>query len=431
MIETYGHHIGSSRTASIGRSPTMTIQAAAEPGGQPVGKRFQRVGRAVAIATVALSVVAGSISATTVPVPPNNVAVGTISGIGATFPAPFYNELFSQFKAYYDGTTNAVTANVSFTYAANGSGAGVTAIKNQTADYGASDTALNDADVAATASINGGVLHIPSTIGGVVLGYKVAGVKTTATGRVVTLKLTPAIVTRLYTGQIKFWDNASIKYVNPGVTIPHTRVIPVRRSDSSGTTQVFQTYLGKVSATWRCIYGVNGPQKTFPTGAQSCLAGASLPGVGAPRNSGVAAKVSTTNGAIGYMEYAYAQNAGLRMARLKNPAGVYVTPTTYAFSAAASHAVIPADFRAAPIVQAAGSTSWPITSFSYLLVYKNADYLGSADKAQMWVSYLYWTLTSGQSFARSMGYAPLPTAARNKALAQVHLITYSGSAVWP
>jgi phosphate transport system substrate-binding protein len=366
------------------------------------------------------------VSATAPTVPSGDA--GTISGIGATFPAPFYNELFSQFANAYS------SAKVAFTYAANGSGAGVTAIKNQTADYGASDAALSNADMAATAGINGGVMNIPATIGGVVLAYHVNGVKTT-TGRATTLKLIPTIIAKIYSGQMSYWDDSLIKAANVGVVIPHTRIVPIRRSDSSGTTFVFQSYLYTVSSTWKCILGSAGPQKLFPTGAQTCLSGKAIPGVGAPRSSGVAAKVASTNGSVGYMELSYATNAGLSTARIKNPAGVYVTPTTYAFSAAAAATVasIPSDLRAAPIVQAPGVTSWPITSYSYLMVYTHADGLQSASltKAQMFVAYLYWSLTSGQAYARSLGYAPLPASVQTLALAKLHLITYGGNAVWP
>ncbi len=395
-----------------------------------MGNRYTRVGRAVSISALALVVSATSTLATAPIVPTGNV--GTISGIGATFPSPLYNEWFAQFNA--DLAVSSPSSTVAFTYAANGSGAGVNAIKNGTADYGASDAALSDADVAATASTNGGVLHIPATLGGVVLAYKLAGVKT-STGAATTLKLTPGLVFRLYSGQIKYWDDTLVKGINPGVVIPHTLVTPVHRSDSSGTTFVFESYLAKVSSVWRCIFGTGGPTKAWPSSPSTCTGLATLPGLGAPRNSGVAAKVASTNGAIGYMEYAYAQNAGLKMARLKNPAGTFVSPSTYAFSAAANATVatIPADLRAAPIVQAPGTTSWPISAYSYIFVYKQAEGLQGASeaKAQMFVAYLNWALTTGQSFSRSMGYAPLPTSVRTKALAQVHQITWGGSAIWP
>jgi phosphate transport system substrate-binding protein len=391
-----------------------------------VGNRYLRVGRAAGIAALALAYTASATLAAGPAVPSGDA--GTISGIGATFPAPLYNEWFSQFKEDHP------SANVSFTYAANGSGAGVKAIKDQTADYGASDAALSDADVASTSGTNGGVLTIPATIGGVVLAYKVKGVHTT-TGKATTLKLTKTVVGKIFSGQITFWNDAAIKAINPKVVIPHTAIVPVHRSDSSGTTFVFETYLAKVSTAWKCILGSAGAVKVWPSSPGSCTGKAKIPGLGAPRNSGVAAKVGSTNGAIGYMEYAYARNAGLKMARIKNPAGVYVSPTTYGFSAAAAATLgkVPSDLRAAPIVQAPGTSSWPISSYSFLMVYKHADGLQNATetKAQMFVSYLYWSLTTGQSFARSMGYAPLPSAVKTKALNQVHKITWNGSAIWP
>lgn len=390
-----------------------------------MGMHFARFGRAAGAAALAVAVLSTSSFATTTPTIPTT-DVGTIAGIGASFPAPLYNEWFSQFKADYP------SAIVSFTYAANGSGAGVTAIKNSAADYGASDAALSDSDMTATSAIRGGVTNIPMTVGGVVLAYRLAGVKSASTHKVVTLKLNYTVIAQIYAGQITYWNNAAIKAINPGVIIPHTKIIPVRRSDSSGTTFVFQSFL-RLNATWKCIQGVAGPQKTFNTAPQTCLGGKSIPGVGAPRNSGVAAKVASANGSIGYMEYAYAITGGLKMARVKNKSGIYVTPTTSSFSAAAAAAAptVPSDLRAAPIIMKAGVTSWPITAFSYLLSYKDLSFMGSTEKAQMYVAYLYWALTTGQSFARPMGYAPLPTAIKTKALAVLHTLQYSSSPVWP
>ena len=390
-----------------------------------MGNRYQRVGRAAGAAALAVAVLASNTLAAGPTVPTGDA--GTISGIGATFPAPIYNEWFPEFMA------DNPSAKVAFTYAANGSGAGVNAVKNGTADYGASDVPLSDADMAATANTNGGVMNLPVTLGGVVVGYNLAGVKTT-TGRATTLKLTNTLVALIYAGKITYWDNASIKSVNTGVVIPHTRITPVRRSDSSGTTFVFQSYLN-TQTIWKCILGSAGPQKLFPTGAQSCLSGGSIPGVGVARNSGVAAKVAATNGAVGYMELAYATNANLQMARLKNAAGVYLSPSTYGFSAAAAATVssLPSDLRGKPIINAPGATSWPIASYSYMLVYTKADGMQSSSlaKAQMFVSYLYWALTAGQQFARPMGYAPLPSAVATMVIAKLHLITFGGSAVWP
>jgi phosphate ABC transporter phosphate-binding protein len=386
---------------------------------------FGRFGRAAGASALAIAVLTTSSFAATTPTIPTT-DVGTIAGIGATFPAPLYNEWFSQFKA------DNPSAIVSFTYAANGSGAGVTAIKNSATDYGASDAALSDADMTATSGIRGGVANIPMTIGGVVLGYHVNGVKSLSTGKVVTLKLNASLIGSIYAGKITWWDNSAIKKVNVGVKIPHTRIIPVRRTDSSGTTFVFQSYL-KTTAIWQCILGVAGPQKAFSTTPQTCLGGKSIPGTSAPRNSGVAARVSSTNGTIGYMEYAYAITGGIRMARVKNASGIYMTPTTSSFSSAAAAGLgsVPADLRAAPIILKKGANSWPITSYSYLFAYKDLSFMGSLEKAQMFVAYLYWSLTTGQTFSRPMGYAPLPTATKTKALAVLHTLQYSGSAVWP
>jgi phosphate transport system substrate-binding protein len=375
---------------------------------------------------MAVAVLSTSSFATTPPTVPTLGSATTIAGIGATFPQPLYNEWFSQFKA----DNPAQTANLSFSYAANGSGAGVSAIQGGTADYGASDVFLTDAQTTGTAATRG-VQNLPMTVGGVVLAYRLAGVKSASTHKVVTLKLNYTVIAQIYAGQITYWNNAAIKAINPGVIIPKTKIIPVRRSDSSGTTYVFQSFL-RLNTTWKCILSA-GPQKTFNTAPQTCLGGKAIPGVAAPRNAGVAAKVASANGAIGYMEYAYALTGGLTMARVKNKSGVYLTPTTSAFSsaAAAAAAAVPADLRAAPMIMKTGVTAWPITSFSYLMSYQDLTFMGSLQKAQMYVAYLYWALNTGQSFARPMGYAPLPASIKAKAIAKLHNLQYSSAAVWP
>jgi phosphate transport system substrate-binding protein len=281
-----------------------------------------------------------------------------------------------------------------------------------------------------SASTNGHpVLHVPATLGGVVLAYNLPGLHTT-TRRPARLKLTAVLIGKVYSGAIRRWNDPLIKAVNPGVVLPGIAITPVRRSDGSGTTFIFQSYLWVTNVAWRGILP-SGPQQTFPTGTVPSL-GRPLPGVGVPRNAGVAARVSSTRGSIGYVEYAYALTGGLHTARIRNRAGIYVAPTTTGFSAAAaaSTTAVPADLRILPPVNAAGKTSWPIVGYSFLLVYNDWTSMG-ATKANMLLSYVYWGLTSGQAYARPLGYAPLPPAIRAKSLAKLHDVQFSGSAIWP
>lgn len=394
-----------------------------------LGRRALTLGLALAmVATIALPV-----GASTIPLPPDGQPKVTVTGTGATFPFPLYNEWFSQFAAYYNGAGDggsAVTANVAFDYAAVGSGAGITAFNNNATDYGASDRVMTPTELGLTP--NGGALSVPATLGADVLAYNLK-LKTKA-GKPATLKLTATLIGRIYNGLITRWNDPLIKAVNPGVVLPSTKITPVRRSDGSGTTFIFQSYLWTTSSIWRRILP-SGPQQAFPTGPLAPLGGKSLPGVGVPRNAGVAARVRSTKGAIGYVELSYALTGGLHTAKIRNRAGVYVAASSSTTSAAAAAAIgaVPADLRILPPVNAAGKHSYPIVGYSFLLFYKD---LGThpgmtLTKAQMLIAYAYWAITTGQSYSSLLGYAPLPTSIRTKAIAQLHQVKFNGVTVWP
>jgi phosphate transport system substrate-binding protein len=337
-------------------------------------------------------------SAMAVPTPPSGDI--SLQGAGATFPAPLYATWFEKFSEKY--------ANVKIDYQSNGSGAGIKAITQQTVDFGASDAPMKDAEIAALPA-GTKVVHFPTALGAVVLIYNLPGVSE--------LKLDSQNVADLFLGTIKKWDDAKIAANNPGVTLPSTDVLIVHRADSSGTTNAFTTYLDTVSPGWHTAVG-KGKDVKWPTG------------IGGQGNDGVAGGVKQTAGALGYVELNYATKAGLTSAKLKNADGNFVAGSTDGVTAAADAiaAGFPADSRQDPIINGKGPNTYPIASYTYLLVYQD-----QADKTKGagLVAFIAWALTDGQALEKDLGYAPLPASVDAKALADLHTITSGGSPIWP
>jgi phosphate transport system substrate-binding protein len=340
----------------------------------------------------------GGPSMAAAPVPPSGSI--TLQGAGATFPAPLYDSWFQAFNGVYP--------NVQIDYQANGSGAGIKAITEGTVDFGASDAAMKDEEIAALPS-GAKMLHIPTALGAVVMIYNLPDTPK--------LQLDSANIAGIYLGTIKKWNDPAIAANNPGVTLPDLDVLVVHRSDGSGTTNAFTTYLDTVDPTWHGSVG-KGKEVKWPTG------------IGAAGNDGVATAVKQTPGAVGYVELNYAAATKLTSAYVKNADGTFVPGSTDGVTAAAEAALadFPADFRQAPIINGAGADTYPIASYTYLLVYQDQ---ANADKGQTLVSFLYWALTDGQATEASLGYAPLPKEVQEKALAELHLITSGGSPIWP
>jgi phosphate transport system substrate-binding protein len=330
-------------------------------------------------------------------VPSGNV---TLQGAGATFPAPLYGTWFEAFSAKYP--------TIQVDYQANGSGAGIKAITQQTVDFGASDAPMKDEEIAAVPS-GATILHVPTALGAVVLIYNLPGVDN--------LQLDAANVAGIYLGTITKWNDPAIAANNPGVTLPATDILVVHRSDGSGTTNAFTTYLDTVSPDWHSQVG-KGKEVKWPTG------------IGAQGNDGVAGGVKQTEGAVGYVELNYATTAKLTSAKLKNADGNFVPGSTAGVTAAAEAAVdsFPADFRQAPIINGAGADTYPIASYTYILIYQDQKDLA---KAQALVAFLQWALTEGQQTEESLGYAPLPAPVQQKAVDELHTVTVGGSPVWP
>jgi phosphate transport system substrate-binding protein len=347
------------------------------------------------------SMAPGSQSADGLPTaPPPPSANVKLQGAGATFPDPLYQVWF---QTYSDASPN-----VQFDYQAIGSGGGIKAITEGTVDFGASDAAMKDEEIAA---LPDGVtlLHVPTALGAVVVIYNVPGVTS--------LNLDADTVCGLFMGTITSWNDPAIAALNSGASLPATAATVVHRSDGSGTTNAFTTYLDTVCPAWHDKVG-KGKEVAWPTG------------IGAQGNDGVAGGVKQTEGSVGYVELNYAAQAGLTSAMIKNADGQFVAGSTDGVTAAADAAAadFPADFRQAPIINGAGAATYPIAAYTYLLIPVEWS---DADKAGAMVSFTAWALTDGQAMEGELGYAPLPAEIQKAAIDELHKVTSGGTAVWP
>jgi phosphate transport system substrate-binding protein len=297
----------------------------------------------------------------------------SLTGAGATFPYPLYSKWISEY--------NKLNPNVKINYQSIGSGGGIRQITANTVDFGATDAPMKD-DEAKQAS--GKLFHIPATIGAVVIAYHLPEV----TGA---LKLSPEVLAAIYTGKIKVWNDAKIKADNADAKLPAKDISVVYRTDGSGTTAVFTDYLAKVSPEWKEKVGV-GKVVKWPIG------------LGAKGNEGVTGQIKTTPYTIGYIERAYASQNKLPMAELKNKAGKFVAPTIEAMSAAADSVEVP-DELFVSLSNADGDAVYPITSYSYLLLYEDAK---DVVKGEALAKYVWWGLHDGQKFSKDLDYAPIP-----------------------
>jgi phosphate transport system substrate-binding protein len=300
-----------------------------------------------------------------------------ITGAGATFPYPIYSKWFSEY--------NKAHPNVEINYQSIGSGGGIQQITKQTVFFGATDGPMTDEQLKAAP---GPILHFPTVLGAVVPVYNLAGVTTE-------LKFTGAVLADVYLGKITKWNDPAIVKLNAGVKLPATDITVVHRSEGSGTTYIWVDYLSKVSPEFKSKVGVNA-SVNWPTG------------VGGKGNEGVSGLVSQSPGSIGYVELIYALQNKISFGTVQNAAGEFVKASVGAVTAAAAGAAanLPADFRVS-ITNAPGTGVYPISSFTWLLLYENPK---DKPQAKIMVEVLKWALTEGQKYCAALGYAPLPPA---------------------
>jgi phosphate transport system substrate-binding protein len=319
----------------------------------------------------------------------------TINGAGSTFAAPIYQQWGSNLKG------QGLTVN----YNASGSGAGIAQLQAGTVDFAGSDPAEKPTEVSAG---KGPVAQFPVAFGGITVSYNLSGVKTG-------LQLDGKTIADIFLGKVKTWNDPEIKALNPGISLPSTSITVVHRSDSSGTTKGFATFLSAYSPAWTAAAGK--PDKTvkWPTGT------------GASGNSGVAAAIKQTSGAIGYVEQAYALQNGFTYASVKNSAGKFIAPTLAAASAAAVGIKVPADLTVSTI-NSPSATAYPITSQTFIVVYKDMCKAGvSQSTASAMKKLITYGLGDGQSIEKQLDYAPLPASLLAKDKAQLAKLTCNGS----
>jgi phosphate transport system substrate-binding protein len=321
-----------------------------------------------------------------------------LNGAGATFPAVLYSKWFSEY---------ANITGVEVNYQSIGSGGGIKGISDMTVDFGATDGPMTDEQL--KAAKGGAVFHVPAALGGVAVTYNVPGVTEQ-------LKFSPDTLASIFLGDIKKWSDPKIAADNPGVILPEADIIVVHRSDGSGTTFIFSDYLSSVSEKWRSTVG-KGTSVNWPTG------------LGEKGNEGVTNGVKQSPNSIGYVEVIYALKNNLGVSLVKNQAGNFVEPNLDTVTAAAAglgDSIAP-DLRAS-IVNAPGDNAYPISGFTWLLVYENQT---DEAKAIALTRVLWWATHEGQQYCDELGYAPLPKEIVTKAEAQIKSIKVGGNPVFP
>jgi phosphate transport system substrate-binding protein len=314
-------------------------------------------------------------------------------GAGATFPDPVYQEWIGAFTTENPG--------VSITYEPIGSGGGVEQFIAGSTDFGGSDAFMTDDELAAAEKAHGcAAVHIPTVFGAVAVAYNLPGVEG--------LVLDSSAIANIFLGEIKTWNDPAIAALNPNATLPATDIIVAHRSDGSGTTSIFTTYLDGESGQWHDAVG-KGKEVSWPTG------------VGGQGNDGVAAAIAQNEGGIGYVELSYAIENSLTVASVKNADGMAIEPTLESTAAAADGIEIPEDLRFN--ISGVAGKGYPIAGATWVLAY-TCGY--DAAKADALKAFLRWSLENGDDIARQLHYAPIGEALQVRALANVDRINADG-----
>lgn len=328
----------------------------------------------------------------------SNSDANTLLGAGSTFVYPLFSKLF----AGYGKETN-----IRVNYQSIGSGGGILQLTNKTIDFGDSDAPLNDDQ---TKKMGADVLHIPMCAGAVVISYNLPEVKQT-------LKLTPDVLANIFLGKITKWNDPQIAKVNAGVNLPATAIFIAHRSDGSGTTNIFTTYLSKVSTAWNSSPG-KGSAINWPVG------------LGGKGNEGVAGLIKQTPGAVGYIELAYAMQNNMTFADIQNKSGNFIKPSVESTSAAGNIS-LPADAKIS-LTNTDAAQGYPISGFTWALIYKEQNYAGrSLDRAQKVAKLLWWNIHEGQKYCKDLNYAPLSPTAVTTAEKILKSATFAGKPLLP
>jgi phosphate transport system substrate-binding protein len=369
---------GTTSTTAVGGATTTT---AAESSGTKTTTTTAKGPTPTPTTAAAPSTPGGSLSSNTTSTPS-----ATLTGIGASSITPFYGKVLYEYNQLNHGVT------VNFT--GSGSGPGVTAIEQNTANFGQSEVPMTSAQLAAS---KGPVLQVPVDLGGVAVSYHVAGVSG--------LKLNGPVLAQIYLRQITKWNDPAIATLNPGVSLPDENIVPVFRSDTSGPGYDLDQYLIDTSPTWTAAIGATAPSTTWPT------AGRATGDSGEDLNAGVASYIQETEGAIGYVEYSYALQANFSNAALLNKSGSYVTPSVSSIAAAGAtaSALSATNFN---IIYSAGGSVYPLANFSWALLYQKQT---TTNIGIVLGKLFQWVATSGQSYSSGLGYAALPSTAVNLA----------------
>ena len=358
-------------------------------------RSMARLALAGGIAALVSTACGGSPSSSSSP-SPADVGQGSLTGAGATFPGPFYLKAFADYSAKYPQVT--------INYQAVGSGAGIQQFIKNTVDFGASDVPMGSADITSAGGTDT-LTQIPTTLGVISIAFNVSGVDT--------LNLDADTLSGIFLGHITKWNDAKLTALNSGTNLPNKAITVVHRSDGSGTTFHFTDYLAKVSSEWKSTVGPASKSVKWPVGH------------GDSGNQAVAQEISSTDGAVGYVELAYVVQTGMKQAALKNQAGKFVKASVDGATAAAAqnNNVSPTNFS---ITDMPGDTTYPIAGFSWVIL--RTSYSDAA-KGKAVVILFKWLVGDGQSDGKDLQYAPLPSAVKSLALDNLKTIKAGGSAV--
>lgn len=316
-----------------------------------------------------------------------------LNGAGSTFDYPLFSKVFAEFSKVYP--------NVSVNYQSVGSGAGIQQLTKGTVDFGASDAPMSDQQIQ---DAGGDVLHVPITLGAVAVAYNLDGISAG-------LKLTGSLLADMYLGKVTTWNDPAIVNLNPGAKLSNLPIAIVHRSDGSGTTDIFTTYLSTVSSDWKSAVG-SGTAVSWPVG------------IGGKGSEGVSGQVKQTPGGLGYFELAYAKQNSLTSAAIDDGAGQFLLPSSDGASACAagSAGTLPTDLRVR-IAGCTGANVYPISGFSWVVLHKNQKDKG---KGEALTDLLWWLVHQGQSFAPALYYAPLPNAVVARDEERLRGVSYQG-----